>query len=55
MGLDDRNDTSGVPGECPGHEWKVHGVYLRMSGGSMSVVCKWCGTVSYRPSLSDGT
>jgi len=55
VGLDDRNDSAGVPGECPGHEWKVHGIYLRSTGGSMSVECKWCGTVQYEPSLSDGT
>ncbi|QFG09548.1 3-oxoacyl-ACP reductase [Arthrobacter phage TripleJ] len=55
MGLDDRNDNAGAPGECPGHEWKVHAVYLRGSGGSLAVECKWCGAVQYEPSTSDGT
>lgn len=55
MGKDDRNDNPGAPGECPEHAWKLHGVYLRMSGGSMSVECKWCGAIQYEPSLSDGT
>lgn len=54
MSQDDANDSPGAPGECPGHAWKVHGIYLRMTGGSMSVKCKWCGTVSYQPSASDG-
>ncbi|GLU58584.1 hypothetical protein Pure05_00800 [Paenarthrobacter ureafaciens] len=55
MGLDDRNDSAGVPGECPGHEFKVRGVFLRGTGGSMAVECKWCGAVQYEASLSDGT
>ena len=53
MGMDDRNDAGA--GECPGHEWTLHGVYLRASGASMSVECKWCGAVQYEASLSDGT
>ncbi|MGO4297102.1 hypothetical protein [Glutamicibacter sp. MCAF14] len=55
MSADDANDTPGEPGACPGHEWKVGRVFLRPTGGSMSVVCKWCGTVDYYPSASDGT
>ncbi|RAX50869.1 3-oxoacyl-ACP reductase [Arthrobacter sp. AQ5-05] len=55
MAIDDANDNAGVPGECPEHEWKVHGIYLRGTGASMSVECKWCGAIQYEPSLSDGT
>jgi len=52
---DDSNDNAGVPGECPGHEWKASVIHLRPTGASLEVACKWCGTVQYEPSLSDGT
>jgi hypothetical protein len=55
VGLDDRDDGAGVPGECPGHEWKAHVIYLRSTGASMEVKCKWCEAVQYEPSGSDGT
>jgi len=53
VGLDDRNDSAGVPGECPGHEWKASVIHLRASGASMEVKCRWCGAVQFEPGLSD--
>lgn len=55
VGKDDANDGKGVPGECPGHEWRPKSVYLRSTGGSLSVECVWCGAVQYEPSVADGS
>lgn len=48
--MDDANDTPGIPGACPGHEWKMTMVDLSDHGGFIYDECKWCGTVNvWRP------
>lgn len=44
MSQDDANDATGVPGECPGHQWVMTHVDLSRDGGFIYDECKWCGT-----------
>lgn len=48
--MDDANQTPGAPGECPGHEWVIHEVILKLRGAQMTVKCEWCGALQVEPS-----